>query len=222
MIYILLPVFNEELNISEVIIRISKVLSNSDYKISVINDGSTDRSYDIINELSKRIPVEIISHKTNLGLGVALKTGFENLINNIGINDIIITMDSDNSHPPEIILEMINEINRGNDIVIASRYCPGGKEVGLKLRRRILSRIVNILLKMCFYDKNAKDYTCGLGVIGTTAGFIPSLVSVLLISTGFFSSFASFFGFSFSVIPFCSCLDSSEKISATSCSVVET
>ena len=56
--------------------------------------------------------------------------------------DIIITMDGDNTHSPSYVIEMVTKIKEGYDVVIASRYQPGGKEIGLSFKRKFLSKTV--------------------------------------------------------------------------------
>jgi dolichol-phosphate mannosyltransferase len=162
MIYFLLCAYNEEKNIEKVITSISEKFVDKEIKIIVIDDGSVDNTKDIIKkiELTNKKLV-LISHKKNLGLGCALKTGFEYLFSTIADNDIIITLDADNTHPIEVSQKMLTKISDGYDIVISSRYEKDGKQIGVNVLRSTISFLAKILLKKIFSFDNVKDYTSG-------------------------------------------------------------
>lgn len=159
--YFLLCAYNEEGNITQIIKNIKNYFKY-DYKIVIVNDGSTDNT---INELSKikSENIFIISHKKNLGLGAALKTGFLHIIEKLNLQseDVVITMDADNTHPAELSNFMVERIKEGYDIVIASRYQPTSKQYGVPFYRKFISFIAKIILKIFFPFKNLKDYTSG-------------------------------------------------------------
>ncbi len=161
MTYFLLCAYNEEKNIVSLIKNIKNYFIY-EYKIVVVDDGSTDNT---IHEL-KKVQSEnifIISHKKNLGLGCALKTGFLYIIKNLNINskDIIITMDADNTHPPELSNFMVEKIMDGYDIIVASRYQPQSKQYKVAFYRKLISFIARIVLKIIFPYRSIKDYTSG-------------------------------------------------------------
>ena len=90
-----------------------------------------------------------------------MRTGIYSLAKIVADNDIVFTMDADNTHNPDHMIDLKNKIEEGNDVVVASRYCTGGEEKGLKLYRSILSSGASTLLKLCFNCKGIRDYTCG-------------------------------------------------------------
>ncbi len=159
MIYFLICAYNEEKNLPEVIKNIRGHFKNG-YKIIVVDDGSTDNTE---KELGKILSddISVIKHKTNLGLGTAIKTGLFEILSAIGSDDIVITMDADNTHPVNLIYTMIDKINQGCDLVIASRYVKGGGQYGVNIIRKILSCSARIILKFLFPYANLKDYTSG-------------------------------------------------------------
>lgn len=161
MIYILLPAFNESQGIKQVLQNISSQLSNQRHSIIVVNDGSTDNTLGILSELQSKFNLKIISHETNQGLGSAMKTGFQYVLPVITSNDVLIVMDADNTHPVDLIPKLIKTVERGKDIVIASRYAPGGKEIGLSNFRKVMSKTASVLLSLVFNVKNVTDYTSG-------------------------------------------------------------
>jgi dolichol-phosphate mannosyltransferase len=70
-------------------------------------------------------------------------------------------MDADNTHPSDLLPRLIEEIRRGADLVIASRYVPGGVEEGVPLIRRILSAGIGVLMRLRFGLSGVRDYSCG-------------------------------------------------------------
>ncbi len=163
MIYIVLPTYNEEINIKPLLesIKYSMEIFGYDYKVLVINDGSTDDTERVVKSLAQSLPLDLITHKENKGLGVTLKNGIYHSLDNCDDKDIIITMDADNTHIPGLILRMVRNIWEGSDIVIASRYKPDARIKGLSLSRRMLSKGGSIMLQVLFPIKGVKDYTSG-------------------------------------------------------------
>lgn len=115
---LIMPVFNEESKIQGVI---NQVLKSYNGNLLVVNDGSTDRTNEILEKyfIGK---IKIIQHRENLGYGAALITGFNYAIKND--YKIVITMDADGQHDPSYITNFLNEINKGYDIVSGTRYHP--------------------------------------------------------------------------------------------------
>src|SRR3989442_4881661 len=74
---------------------------------------------------------------------------------------IIITMDSDGTRAPGLILRMVRMISEGHDVVIASRYREGSRCVGVPFLRRILSHGSSWLFRVVFPIQGVRDYTCG-------------------------------------------------------------
>lgn len=140
-----------------------KAKMGSSLDVLVVNDGSTDNTENILREYNRQNPwASYVSHEINKGLGEAVKTLFFNAINNYREGDVLITLDGDNTHSPEIIPEMVKTLKEeGLDLVIASRFVPGGREIGLSLTRKFFSRAAGFLLKLFFPIPNVKDYSCG-------------------------------------------------------------
>jgi dolichol-phosphate mannosyltransferase len=110
------------------------------------------------------MPVHLINHDGNKGLGTAMKTGLSAAAKATGADDAVVTMDADNTHDPALISAMRAELDRGYDLVIASRYQVGGKEIGLSLPRHIFSKGASTLLRTFFPIAGARDYTCGFRI----------------------------------------------------------
>jgi dolichol-phosphate mannosyltransferase len=156
-----LPCYNEQDNISELIDRILQF--NPDVTLFFVDDGSTDNSAAIIEEYTQKFAnIYLIRHTKNMGLGKAMNTILNHVAENYDDDDILVTFDSDNTHPPNIISAMINKLKAQNlDIVIASRYVRGGQELGLSAVRKLYSRGARFFCSVVFHIKNVRDYSCG-------------------------------------------------------------
>jgi glycosyltransferase involved in cell wall biosynthesis len=114
MLYIVIPTFNEEQVITEVIAEIKQAGFDN---IIVIDDGSYDQTY----EKAKKIKdIIALKHFINRGKGAAIKTGIEaaKLLN----ADVVVTMDGDGQHNPADIPLMVKQIKEGYDIVLGNRF----------------------------------------------------------------------------------------------------
>lgn len=165
MIYILLPCYNEYKNLKIIIKKINNLSINLKYnfKIIIVNDGSTDETGIYINKIKKisKNKIIYIKHKKNLGLNNSMFSGFKKFIYLGRINDLIITLDSDNTHPISLFPRLIKLIkNKKIDLVIASRFQNGSKVIGLSFFRKLLSEVARIVFKLTISINNVEDYTC--------------------------------------------------------------
>jgi len=103
---IIIPVFNEEKTISEILKRVSEVkIFGVKKQIIVVNDGSTDRTEDVISNLSTQLNIKIISYAKNQGKGAAIKAGIKN-----ATGDYIIIQDADLEYNPRDIEKLTRPI----------------------------------------------------------------------------------------------------------------
>lgn len=160
---ILLPAYNEENDLSKLVKSIVTQMStlSYDYRVIVVDDGSQDHTAQIAEELSQQYPLTLIRHSSNRGYGSALSTAFSYSLASGQDDDILITMDCDNTHPPDYISNIIGKIQDQYEVVVASRYHPQGGQIGVSLRRKLLSLTSNSLLRVLFPIKGVRDYTCG-------------------------------------------------------------
>ena len=141
LISVIIPVFNEELTIGNVIERVKGVLEKIGFKyeIIVVDDFSTDRSL----EISNRQGVKVYSLKKHMGKGYALRAGFAK-----AKGDIITTIDSDGSHRPEELPSLLTPILQDKaDLAIGSRYL-SQKPAAAKKLNAIGVRLFNLLIKV--------------------------------------------------------------------------
>ncbi len=157
---VVLPAYNEEKDLPPLLQRIGKALPHTsfDYKVLVVDDGSSDRTAEVAVDPANECPVQLVRHPKNMGLGAAIRTG---LMEAMAEEQIVITMDADNSHDPALIPAMLKKIAEGYDVVIASRFQPGGEEVGVAGHRKLLSHAAGAMMRIIVRYPNVKDYSCG-------------------------------------------------------------
>lgn len=163
MILILLPAYNEEESLPRLIPKLKTTLSemNEDYSILVCNDGSSDKTQAMLEAYAKEIPIEIIQHKINRGLGESARDLFERASEITKPGDVIIRMDCDDTHEPQYIQSIIEKVRSGFDVVIASRFESGGAQLGVSRYRAFVSRSANLFMKVFFPISGLKEYSCG-------------------------------------------------------------
>ncbi len=152
-VLIIIPAYNEEKNIKNVVSKIIN-LNNPDINYIVINDGSTDKTLQVLIDNN----YNFINLPTNLGIGGAVQTGYKYaLYNNY---DIAIQFDGDGQHNAEYIDNLIKEVENGNDLVIGSRFIVKSNGFKSTKFRRFGSKILSNLIKLCT-SKKITDPTSG-------------------------------------------------------------
>jgi dolichol-phosphate mannosyltransferase len=158
-IAVMLPTYREAKNIESLIREIQRL--NLNILIAVIDDSSPDGTADIVRRLQKEYDnIILFVRPAKLGLGTAITAGFRLLLSLENPPDYIIAMDSDYSHNPEDIPRLVTSAKHGNDLVIGSRYCRGGKTVGWPIARQIISHAANLMATMMVGMK-VQDCTSG-------------------------------------------------------------
>jgi len=138
MISIIIPTYNESKNITDLVVRINRCLSRN-YELIIVDDGSPDGTGLLAEELAQNYPIKVIHRRQKLGLASAVIEGFK-----AGCGELLCVMDSDLSHPPEIIPLLLEKFEDPNtDLVVASRFAKGG---GIKNwpKKRLLSTYLAI------------------------------------------------------------------------------
>ena len=157
---IIVPTYNELVSAPLLVRRIFKYIPESN--ILVVDDGSPDKTADAIRELQQEFPtLHLLERKTKLGLGSAYRLGFAWGLER-GYEELI-EMDADLSHRVRDLKKMIDEkeLQPNTDLVIGSRWIPGGKTENWSKSRELLSRAANLYVRAMV----------GLGVKDSTAGF---------------------------------------------------
>ena len=157
---VIIPTYNELANAPILIERIFKHIPNA--HILIIDDGSPDRTGEKIKKIQKRYPgLFLLERASKLGLGSAYRTGFAWGLER-GYEELI-EMDADLSHRVRDLKKMIEakELQPNTDLVIGSRWLPGGKTENWSKSRKLLSRAANLYVRAML----------GMGVKDSTAGF---------------------------------------------------
>jgi len=162
-IFFALPAYNEELGLPKLLGAFLQEMDRAGYSMQVVivDDGSKDRTRDVVNEWSAKLPIVLVLHQQNRGLGETIRDALRRAAELAQPDDIIVTMDADNTHDPALIPDMVRLIQAGKDIVIASRYRQGSSVVGLSPHRQALSYGARILFQAVFPISGVRDYTCG-------------------------------------------------------------
>lgn len=165
MIYLLLPAYNEEDSLVTLIPKVDAFFKKDlklDYHVIACNDGSSDTTLESLQKWkSDGIDMTIIDHKINRGLGETIRDLFEKAAEMGKPGDIIVRMDCDDTHEPEFIGGLINKLQEGYDVVIASRFVEGGGQEGLSRYRKTISLLANKFMKLFFPIKGLKEYSSG-------------------------------------------------------------
>lgn len=144
-VWVIIPAYNEAKDIGEVIKKTRRYSKN----IVIVDDGSTDNTYDIATKNN----VKVVKHIVNLGKGAALKTGCEYAMkNNAGI---MIAMDADGQHDPKDIPRFAKELKK-NDIVFGYRI----RYNKIPFVLRIGNYSINLIIRL-LYGVKLRDTQCG-------------------------------------------------------------
>src|SRR5207244_1069265 len=130
MIWIVLPAYNEEASLPKLLPKIDAALKARDreYRLVVVNDGSTDRTAAILDEIGKTQAMDVITHPLNRGLGETERDGFEFVAARSAAGDVIVRVEGDDTHDPQYIFTLMAKLDEGFDVVNTSRFQPGGSQ----------------------------------------------------------------------------------------------
>jgi len=162
-VFVVLPAYNEEPSLPPLLERIEETMAESGlaYRIVVVDDGSRDRSWEIAREASERLPMVLVRHPENQGLGATIRDGLTRACELARAGDVIVSLDADNTHPPELIPRMVARVREGNQVVVASRYQRGSRVCGVPALRRAMSYWGSWLFRVVYPIPGVRDYTCG-------------------------------------------------------------
>jgi dolichol-phosphate mannosyltransferase len=157
---LIIPTYNERTRLGELVQAISAVFERHQIggEIIVVDDNSPDGTGKFADSLSEQFPVRVVHRPGKLGLGSAVIDGFA-----AAKGSVLGVMDADLSHPPEALPRMLDALERFRaDLVIASRYIPGGGTRNWPFVRRAMSRFACLLARPL---TAARDATSGYFLI---------------------------------------------------------
>ena len=162
-----LPTYNEEENIENIIQQILKEEKNQSkhtFSILVVDDNSTDETQTIVQRyISLNSKVHLVTGQKK-GLGDAYKRGFKFALNDLKA-DLIFQMDSDGQHDASLIPDFVSYIEEGKDVVIGSRFIDGGTTPDFSFSRLLMSKVGNLLVRYVGGIAQVKDCTSGYRAI---------------------------------------------------------
>jgi len=147
---VIIPTYNEEANIRNIVMAVDAVFHENSLhgQIFVVDDHSSDATISIVQELKRQKEnVDILVREKDHGLSQSVADGFSH-----AASEVFIVIDADFSHPPVLIPRMYEEIRKGNDIVIGSRYMEGGGIKKWPMKRRLISIGATFLGRLLFPD----------------------------------------------------------------------
>jgi dolichol-phosphate mannosyltransferase len=120
--------------------RLAKALAGREWEMVVVDDGSPDGTADIAERLGQTHPVRVVRRPGKAGLASAVLAGFA-----AARGDVLLVMDADLSHPPEVVPALLDAIAGGADLAVGSRYVTGGGTMDWPLTRRVVSRVACLM-----------------------------------------------------------------------------
>jgi dolichol-phosphate mannosyltransferase len=141
---LVLPTFNESKNIPEMMRRLTPILDRAfpgRYEIIVVDDDSPDRTWELAQSLTAQYPqLRVMRRQQERGLSTAVIRGWQ-----AARGEWLAVIDADLQHPPEIIVQLCDEMQRGADLAVGSRHVEGGGVSDWSVVRRIVSRVAQII-----------------------------------------------------------------------------
>lgn len=136
---LIIPTWNERENLPLLAERVHMALVNQDYELIVVDDDSADGTGEVAEQLRGKYPIRVLHRKNKKGLSSAIIDGLE-----LADGDKVIVMDADLQHPPELLPDLLQQLET-HHVVVASRHCKGGGIEGWTLKRKFISIVANLL-----------------------------------------------------------------------------
>lgn len=180
---IVVPLYNEEGNVRELYQELNGVLrANSfTYEIVFINDGSSDRTGELIREICNSDPqVVVINFRRNFGQTAAMSAGFD-----YSRGDIVITMDGDLQNDPADIPKFLAKIREGYDVVAGWRFKRQDPFLNRRLPSMIANRVISMITGVKLHDYGCtlkafkKEISENINLYGEMHRFIPAIASAM-------------------------------------------
>lgn len=150
---IVVPAYNEADNVEEFFKQTNKYLQSYKYEIIFINDGSCDKTLDKLKDLSQRAKqIKYVSFSRNFGHQAALRAGLDK-----AIGEIVISMDADLQHPPEMIPRLIDEWKKGYEVVYTIRKDDAKIPFFKRMTSSMYYKIINFLSDLSI-SEGAADF----------------------------------------------------------------
>ena len=136
----MVPTYNEAGSLPLLVDRLVKAFAGREWELVVVDDGSPDGTADLAEGLGKTYPIRVVRRPGKAGLASAVVAGFA-----AAKGDVLLVMDADLSHPPEVAPRLADAIANGADLAVGSRYVRGGGLEDWPLRRQVVSRVACLM-----------------------------------------------------------------------------
>jgi dolichol-phosphate mannosyltransferase len=141
---LIVPTYNESRNVEAIVQRLTGLLDPvmpDDYEIILVDDNSPDRTWEIAALMQKDYPqLQVMRRQEERGLSTAVIRGWQ-----AARGEVLGVIDGDLQHPPEVLLQLLQAIEQGADLAVASRHVEGGGVSDWSPARRFLSRGAQVL-----------------------------------------------------------------------------
>lgn len=181
-ISVVIPVYNESESIQLLLEEIIKVMHTNNYifELIVVNDGSKDSTYEILENISNRIEELTVIHlRKNYGQTAAMSAGFNNTSGNI-----IVSLDGDLQNDPKDIPELIKNINQGYDLICGWRHNRKDKLIKRKIPSKIANKLIGLVTGITLHDYGCslkafrKEIIDDIKLYGELHRFLPVLANI--------------------------------------------
>ncbi len=176
-VWVLLPAYNEADSLPRLLPKFGSLTSHGfDVRVVVVDDGSRDETADVLAAYGGPLPLHVVRHSINRGLGETERDGFEFIAAHAADDDLIVRLDCDDTHEPRYVVAIVEKLREGYDVVSASRFRPGGGQVGVDRYRATISLLANLFMGLVFRIPGLRDCSCGFR--GYRASVIKRAVAV--------------------------------------------
>ena len=179
---IVIPIFNEEESIPQLVQEVLMTMRSTEdsFEIVLVNDGSKDRSAEVLEDLSKHIPeITCVLLRKNYGQTAAMAAGFD-----ISNGEIIVSIDGDLQNDPADIPLLINKLNQGYDLVCGWRHDRKDPEISRKLPSKIANKLIRKVTGIhlndygCSLKAYRKEILSDIKLYGELHRFLPVLANI--------------------------------------------
>ncbi len=179
---VVVPVMNEEENVPLLHQAISAAMQTwgRSYEIVIVDDGSTDRTFSLLQEIAQRDPnLRVVKFRRNFGQSAAMGAGFE-----LARGEVIVTMDGDLQNDPQDIPMVVAELEKGYDVVSGWRKNRKDKLIIRKVPSKIANRLIRQTTQVTLHDTGcslkaySRDVVNKISLYGELHRFIPALARV--------------------------------------------